>query len=129
MPIYEYECPSCGHRMEAIQQLGAPALTDCPACAKTDLRRLVSASGFRLKGSGWYATDFKDKGKPTTAESDGETKPKAAESDGETKPKSAESGGETKPKTAESGTKKPTDGGTPPAAKTKKPKQQSTASE
>ncbi|MDQ3777198.1 MAG: zinc ribbon domain-containing protein [Pseudomonadota bacterium] len=111
MPIYEYECPSCGHRMEAIQQLGAPALTDCPACAKTDLRRLVSAAGFRLKGSGWYATDFKDKGK---------TKPKSAESDGETQPKTPESDG---------GTKKPTDGGTPPAAKTKKPEQPSTASE
>jgi putative FmdB family regulatory protein len=129
MPIYEYECPSCGHRMEAIQQLGAPAVSNCPACGRTDLRRLVSAAGFRLKGSGWYATDFKDKGKPKTAESDGETKPKTAESDGETKPKSAESGGETKPKTAESGTKKPTDGGTPPAAKTKKPKQQRNASE
>jgi putative FmdB family regulatory protein len=100
MPIYEYECLSCGHRMEAIQQLGAPALTDCPACAKTHLRRLVSAAGFRLKGSGWYATDFKDKGK---------AQPKTAESDG--------------------GTKKPTDGGTPPAAKTKKPEQQSTTSE
>lgn len=128
MPIYEYECPSCGHRMEAIQQLGAPALSNCPACGRTDLRRLVSAAGFRLKGSGWYATDFKDKGKPKTAESDGETKPKTAESDGKTKPKSAESGGETKPKTAD-GTKKPTDGGTSPAAKTKKPKQQSNASE
>jgi putative FmdB family regulatory protein len=100
MPIYEYECPSCGHRMEAIQRLGDPAPTDCPACAKTDLRRLISAAGFRLKGSGWYATDFKDKGK---------TKPETAESDG--------------------GTKKPTDGGTPPAAKTKKPEQQSTTSE
>ena len=131
MPIYEYECLSCGHRMEAIQQLGDPAPTDCPACAKTDLRRLVSASGFRLKGSGWYATDFKDKGKPKTAEGDGETKPKTAESDGETKPKTAESDGGTKPKTAESdgGTKKPTDGGTRPAAKTKKPEQQSTTSE
>lgn len=104
MPIYEYECPSCGHRMEAIQQPGAPALTDCPACAKTGLRRLVSAGGFRLKGSGWYATDFKDKGKPKTAESDGETKPKTAESDG--------------------GTKKPTDGGTPPAPETKKKPEQ-----
>ena len=131
MPIYEYECPSCGHRMEAIQPLGAPALTACPACAKTDLRRLVSASGFRLKGSGWYATDFKDKGKPKTAEGDSETKPKTAESDGETKPKTAESDGGTKPKTAESdgGTKKPTDGGTPQAAKTKKSEQQSTTSE
>ena len=108
MPIYEYECPSCGHRMEAIQQLGAPALTACPACAKTDLRRLVSAAGFRLKGSGWYATDFKDKGKPKTAEGDGETKPKTAESDG--------------------GTKKPTDGDRP-AAKTKKREQRSTPSE
>jgi putative FmdB family regulatory protein len=122
MPIYEYECLSCGHRMEAIQQLGAPALTDCPACARTDLRRLVSASGFRLKGSGWYATDFKDKGK---------TQPKSAEGDGKTQPKSAEGDGETKPKTAEGdgGTKKPTDSGTRPAAKTKKPKQQSTANE
>ena len=120
MPIYEYECPSCGHRMEAIQQLGAPALTDCPACAKTTLRRLVSAAGFRLKGSGWYATDFKDKGKPKTAEGDGETKPKTAEGDGETKPKTEKGDG---------GTKKPTDGGTPPAAKTKKPEQQSTTSE
>ena len=130
MPIYEYECLSCGHRMEAIQQLGDPAPT-CPACAKTDLRRLVSASGFRLKGSGWYATDFKDKGKPKTAEGDGETKPKTAEGDGETKPKTAESDGGTKPKTAErdGGTKKPTDGGTRPAAKTKKPEQQSTTSE
>jgi len=121
MPIYEYECRSCGHRMEAIQQPGAPALTDCPACAKTGLRRLVSAAGFRLKGSGWYATDFKDKGKPKTAESDGETQTKTAESDGETKPKTAESDG---------GTKKPTDGGTPPAPETKKkPEQPSTTSE
>jgi len=123
MPIYEYECLSCGHRTEAIQQLGAPALSACPACTKTDLRRLVSAAGFRLKGSGWYATDFKDKGKPQpkTAESDGETQPKTEQSDGETKPKTAERDG---------GTKKPTDGGTPPAPETKKkPEQPSTTSE
>ncbi len=70
MPIYEYECISCGHRMEAIQPITDPALTDCPACTKAELRRLVSAAGFRLKGSGWYATDFKDKPKAKLAEAE-----------------------------------------------------------
>ncbi len=74
MPIYEYECLSCGHRMEAMQQIGDRALSECPACAKADLRRLVSVAGFRLKGSGWYATDFKDKGKQKPTKGDTETK-------------------------------------------------------
>ena len=63
MPIYEYECGSCGHRLEAIQKMSDPVLKDCPACGESALRKLISASGFQLKGSGWYATDFKDSGK------------------------------------------------------------------
>ena len=59
MPIYEYQCKSCGHELEKLQRMSDPALTDCPACNKSELKRLVSAAGFRLKGAGWYETDFK----------------------------------------------------------------------
>ena len=64
MPIYEYRCESCGKGLEKIQKFSDPPLTDCPACGKPALKKLVSASSFRLKGSGWYVTDFKDKKKP-----------------------------------------------------------------
>lgn len=63
MPIYEYRCTSCGHELEKLQRLGDAPLTDCPDCGKAELRRLVSAAGFRLKGAGWYETDFKKDGK------------------------------------------------------------------
>ena len=59
MPIYEYECEECGHRMEKIRKFSDEPLTICPVCAKPGLRKLVSAAAFRLKGSGWYETDFK----------------------------------------------------------------------
>jgi len=59
MPIYEYQCKSCGHELEKLQRMSDPALTDCPACNESELKRLVSAAGFRLKGAGWYETDFK----------------------------------------------------------------------
>ncbi len=59
MPIYEYQCQDCGHRLEALQKISDAPLQDCPACAKPELSRLVSASSFRLKGGGWYETDFK----------------------------------------------------------------------
>jgi putative FmdB family regulatory protein len=64
MPIYEYRCSSCGHEKEVLQKLSDPPLTECPACGKSTLRKLVSAAGFHLKGSGWYATDFKGGAKP-----------------------------------------------------------------
>lgn len=60
MPIYEYECKDCGHRMDALQKISEPALVRCPACQQDSLRKLVSAPQFRLKGSGWYETDFKN---------------------------------------------------------------------
>ncbi|MDZ4261729.1 MAG: zinc ribbon domain-containing protein [Pseudomonadota bacterium] len=59
MPIYEYKCESCGHQLEALQKMSDAALTDCPACQASQLKKLISASGFQLKGSGWYETDFK----------------------------------------------------------------------
>ena len=60
MPIYEYECHVCGHRLEKLQKISDAPLTDCPACEEPGLRKLVSAVAFRLKGAGWYETDFKD---------------------------------------------------------------------
>ena len=62
MPIYEYRCSSCGHKLESLQRLSDAPLTTCPACGKDALTKLVSAAGFQLKGSGWYATDFKNAG-------------------------------------------------------------------
>ena len=59
MPIYEYACRSCEHRFETIQKARDPVLTDCPACGEAALRKLLSAPVFRLKGGGWYETDFK----------------------------------------------------------------------
>lgn len=63
MPIYEYECGECGHRLESIQKMSDAPLTDCPTCGQPGLKRLVSAAGFQLKGTGWYATDFKSSGR------------------------------------------------------------------
>ena len=62
MPIYEYRCAACGHHLEALQKMTEGPLRKCPDCGKSQLKRLVSASRFRLKGSGWYETDFKNKG-------------------------------------------------------------------
>jgi putative FmdB family regulatory protein len=61
MPIYEYHCDACEHHLEALQGLNDPLLTDCPNCNAAALRKLVSATAFHLKGTGWYATDFRDK--------------------------------------------------------------------
>jgi putative FmdB family regulatory protein len=59
MPIYEYRCQACGHTLDWLQRVSDPPLSDCPACKKPALKRLISAPSFRLKGSGWYETDFK----------------------------------------------------------------------
>ncbi len=59
MPFYEYQCSACGHHHEELQKVGDRALRKCPACGRNSLRRLVSAPVFRLKGGGWYETDFK----------------------------------------------------------------------
>lgn len=59
MPIYEYRCSACGSQKEHLQKLSDPVLTVCPACGQESYAKLLSAAGFQLKGSGWYATDFK----------------------------------------------------------------------
>jgi len=59
MPFYEYECRACGHHHEAMQKINAAPLRKCPACGRSRLMRLLSAPVFRLKGGGWYETDFK----------------------------------------------------------------------
>ncbi|WKT61250.1 zinc ribbon domain-containing protein [Microbulbifer thermotolerans] len=67
MPIYEYQCNACGHEMEALQRMSDAPLTDCAACGKAELRKKISAAGFRLKGGGWYETDFKTGSKKNLA--------------------------------------------------------------
>ncbi len=59
MPIYEYQCTECGHSLEMLQKMSDPPAITCPACSKESLKKLVSAAAFRLKGGGWYETDFK----------------------------------------------------------------------
>jgi len=95
MPIYEYRCSSCGHELEALQKLSDAPLVACPSCKTDTLVKQVSAAGFQLKGSGWYATDFKGgtkapgkkpeseakKGTESKAESPAESKSEGAAAD------------------------------------------------
>jgi len=62
MPIYEYRCASCGFQGEYLQKVADPPRTVCPECGQATFQKLLTAAGFQLKGSGWYATDFKGKG-------------------------------------------------------------------
>ena len=78
MPIYEYKCSACGHQEDHLQKLSEAPLTRCPACGKKKYQKQLTAAGFQLKGSGWYASDFKGGGKkPDEAkpETKAETKP------------------------------------------------------
>ena len=63
MPFYEYRCDNCEYQLEALQKISDPPLVDCPQCGQPSLKKLVSAAAFRLKGGGWYETDFKKSGK------------------------------------------------------------------
>ena len=67
MPIYEYRCESCGHEMDKLQKISDDVLVTCPACQQPSLKKLISAAGFRLSGSGWYETDFKKGSKKNLA--------------------------------------------------------------
>ena len=66
MPIYEYRCESCGFQKEHLQKMSDASLTVCPQCGKETYTKLLSAAGFQLKGSGWYATDFKGSSSAST---------------------------------------------------------------
>jgi len=76
MPIYEYECKKCGHQMEALQRMSDDPLKDCPECHAPELKKLISAAGFRLSGSGWYETDFKSGQKKNLTSTETATGPK-----------------------------------------------------
>ncbi|MBK9243691.1 MAG: zinc ribbon domain-containing protein [Burkholderiales bacterium] len=84
MPIYAYKCSSCGHEKDVLQKVSDAPLAACPACGSASFAKQLTAAGFQLKGSGWYATDFKNgasakpDGKPTDSKSEGgEAKPAA----------------------------------------------------
>jgi len=70
MPIYEYQCQACGHELEALQKIADEPLVDCPECGKAALKKKISAAAFRLKGGGWYETDFKTGNKKNLAGGD-----------------------------------------------------------
>jgi len=74
MPIYEYRCSSCGFQKEYLQKLSDPVLTGCPECGKQTFSKMLSAAGFQLKGSGWYATDFRNSGAKPAAKTGGTDK-------------------------------------------------------
>ena len=93
MPIYEYDCADCGHQFETMRKISDGPLTTCPSCGKESLKKLISKVAFRLKGTGWYETDFKDKPKDekndkgddkATSKSDAKSEP--TNKDSESKP-------------------------------------------
>ena len=96
MPIYEYRCQACGHELEKLQKLSDAPLVDCPACEQPSLSKLVSAAGFRLKGGGWYETDFKKDGKRNLAGESGESKKDGGADKPKTESKSESKSTETK---------------------------------
>lgn len=90
MPIYEYQCTHCQHHFDVLQKMSDDPIKLCPNCSQQSVTRLVSAAGFQLKGTGWYATDFKDKGKPKPAVTEN-TETKTASSEASTTPKTGDS--------------------------------------
>lgn len=94
MPIYEYACKSCDHTLDALQKMSDEPLVDCPECGKPDLKRLLSAPRFRLKGAGWYETDFKKDNQKNVHKSDSEP----TKSDSKPDKSKTEKKPETKPK-------------------------------
>lgn len=95
MPIYEYRCSACGQEHEALQKVTEPPLTECPSCGRPGLQKLLTAAGFHLKGSGWYATDFKggakkpEEKKPADTKTDSKTAKTDSKTDTKASPKSA----------------------------------------
>ena len=71
MPIYAYRCSSCGHAKDVLQKISGPVLTTCPACGAESVQKQITAAGFQLKGSGWYATDFRGGSGGTSAPATG----------------------------------------------------------
>jgi putative FmdB family regulatory protein len=110
MPIYEYKCQSCENELEKLQRISDPPLTDCPACNEPALKRLISAAGFRLKGAGWYETDFK-KGSKRNLHDSGDSK---SSDSGDSKSSDSGDG-----KSSDSGSSKSSDSGSSKSSGTK----------
>ncbi len=85
MPIYAYRCASCGHGADVMQKMSDAPLTVCTACGKPTFSKQITAAGFQLKGSGWYATDFKNGSKSTKTGSDKPAEKSGDSSDADTK--------------------------------------------
>ncbi len=116
MPLYEYECGACGHRLEALQKISDDPLVYCPECNEARLKKLISAAAFRLKGTGWYETDFKNKEAAKKEDKKDDKKDDKASTGPDTKSKS-ESTSESK---SDSGNSTKSDGKTAPSVKSKK---------
>jgi putative FmdB family regulatory protein len=111
MPIYEYRCADCGHQEEHLQKISEKPISKCPACGKKAYKKMLSAAGFQLKGSGWYATDFKTTGKPPAekkADLKSDAKGETKTTDSKTASKS-DSKTESKPETKKAATPAVTD--------------------
>jgi putative FmdB family regulatory protein len=127
MPFYEYECPHCGYHDEVLQKINDKPLAKCPTCGKKGLKKLMSAPVFRLKGSGWYETDFKgDKENKRNLAGADKEEPKAevkADAKTETKPEAKpEAAKPEKSETAKPAVEKASRGASKAAAKKPKPK-------
>ena len=85
MPLYEYQCESCGHRFERIRKFSDPPLTECPQCAKGPVRKLLSSPAIQFKGSGFYITDYAKPGSKSESDSSGKKDATASSSDSNTK--------------------------------------------
>ena len=103
MPIYEYRCTNgdCGHELEALQKISDEPLVFCPSCGESSLKKKISAAGFRLKGTGWYETDFKNNGKKPAAKSSSDESGK-----GDTKSAGETTGADSKSADSKSGDSK-----------------------
>jgi putative FmdB family regulatory protein len=99
MPIYEYRCEGCGQKLEKLQKVSDPPLTDCPACGRQTLKKVISPVGFRLKGSGWYETDFKKGDKKKNLPEAGEKSSEKKEGSTSGDDKKEKAGGEGKSET------------------------------
>jgi len=119
VPIYAYQCAACGAEHEALQKVSDAPLTECPACHQPALVKKVTAAGFQLKGSGWYVTDFRDKGtakKPADAKAEGQKDAKEGAADGAKEAAPAgKSGDAAAPSSAPAAAPSPSPAPTPPA--------------
>jgi putative FmdB family regulatory protein len=77
MPIYAYRCDECGFAKDVLQKMSDPVLTECPSCGKSAFKKQLTAAGFQLKGTGWYATDFRGGTAPSTGTATGPAEPAA----------------------------------------------------